>query len=305
MEDVSKGDSWEDDIDLDGVDEDNELVSYDSDNQDYVIKFKEYFAQRNADIIILSPNEFEEVGLPTYEAMDALMNPSERRGSFTRRIARVKIADSINYFLIKGVKHLGHGENEVIIGNALRSLNTLTCVGSLFGFLAANIYDQNSRLYYVVVPWTIGAIPLQSFISNKKPLKYNFSTQKCIRLFYPVLLDLVNLWNVAKFSHMDCKLDQVLFVPTADRLILVDFGLSSIDVIVEDKHIKVETRHISQTRTWKEDFCNFLNTCVHKFITCKCAVRDQKLITEWNRQKRRVDNNQLAPGKFLEWMKSV
>jgi len=298
--------SVSDEIEInDGVvlDEDTN-VSYESDKEEYVQKFKAHFAQ-DALIKILSPNAYKEVGLQSFEVMMSLMHPSERRGSVIRYIARVKIGDSVNYYLIKGVRNLVHGDNEVKIGNALRSLNILTCVGAVFGFPAAST-EYKSTLYYVVVPWIIGTIPLDSFIRNNKPEEYNLSTRQCIRLFYPVLRDLVELWKTAKFSHMDCKLDQVLFVSTASyQLLLVDFGLSSIDVKIEGNRIKVETRHISQSRVWLEDFCDFLKIYVHQFITCKCSNRDTELIKLWNKNVLLLRKLKIKPAQFLSWMEGV
>ena len=99
------------------------------------------------------------------------------KGSISRFIARVKIGESKNYFLIKGVRDLEHGKNEVVcicikslllcliqkIGNALTSLKTSTCVPAIFGFPAESNKCETT-IYYVVIPWIIGAIPLDSFI---------------------------------------------------------------------------------------------------------------------------------------------
>ena len=104
-------------------------ISYDSDENEYVVKFKEYIKNSFGDLAqatILSPKEFKEVGLPSFESMKYLMDPSERRGftfarslilivlgSIYRRIARVT-AEQKHYFLIKAVRDLQHGANEVV-----------------------------------------------------------------------------------------------------------------------------------------------------------------------------------------------
>ena len=49
------------------------------------------------------------------------------------------------------------------IGNDLQQLQASTCVGASFGYAAKHI-DDDTTIYYVVVPWIVRSIPLDSFL---------------------------------------------------------------------------------------------------------------------------------------------
>jgi len=285
--------------------EDSSNESYES--GDYVDKFSSFF-ESGTEVVILSPNSYDEVGLPSFETMKTLMHPTERKGSVSRRIARVKIGNSLKFYLIKGVKENAYGENEVKIGKALNSLGILSCVGAVFGFVAKNnISLSDELLYYVVVPWMLGTFQLDYFIKNKKSQKYKLTTKQCIQLFYPIIQDLTQLWNDARFSHGDSKLDQVLFLSTSTpyRLLLVDFGLSSIDVKIGSEQIKVDMCQMSKTQDWLECLSNFINNGVHQFVTNDYTIRDKDLIKVWNKNRSKLSKMTMTPIAFLKWMQSV
>lgn len=294
----------------------DEEYEYITDIVPFVAHFKKEMINRfpGSTCYFLGPQHFKELTLPSFEVCNSLLNPSVQRGSMARYFARVTFADGHKeYFLIKQVRSVENGKNEVKIGAAMHKIgknNALVrshTVPAVFGFEGSLLQDDTSpTVYFVVVPWLLNTVPLDSFIRNEKLLDLSLSTKDTLRMFAPILVMLISLWQEYKFAFLDAKLDQVIVDTSAQppHLRLVDFGLSTIDGTVEGESVCVEATKISSSRSFLDCFCAFMDD-FHSAMKVNTPNKNAALVKEWVSQKRRLRELKSTILQFRAWLQSV
>jgi hypothetical protein len=243
----------------------------------------------------LGPQHFRELTLPSFEVCDSLLNPYAQLGSMARYFVRVTLNGHNDYYLIKQVRSVENGNNEVKIGAAIRQIGRNDglvqnhTVPAVFGFEDRLLASDPSTVYFVVVPWLLNTTPLDSFIRNEKLIALALTTKETLRMLAPILTVLLSLWHNYRFAFMDAKLDQVIVDVSVHppRLRLVDFGLSTINGTVEGAPVCVEATKISSSSSFIQCFGSFLDD-LHEVMKVNSPNKNVALVKDWVLQKRRL-----------------
>eukprot|EP00026_Physarum_polycephalum_P010632 Phypoly_transcript_10800.p1 GENE.Phypoly_transcript_10800~~Phypoly_transcript_10800.p1 ORF type:complete len:297 (+),score=26.89 Phypoly_transcript_10800:221-1111(+) len=248
---------------------------------------------------------FMELGLPSSQALFHLMHPSDRAGSLKRFVVRVVSADQKYYYLVKEVG-ADFGENEIIIGRVLRKIfpEQDVLVPAIGGAKAPGTDTEES--VFVVVPWKLHTIPLNTFIQDRYPERLGLTTESILRAIYPLVVAFDATYTRARFLHLDCKANQILVSQTLPlKIYLADFGHSSIKVTVDGEHIDIRPCTISATtKTFQEEVSSCL-TMVHELVAASSPNKNAKLIRQWNGEKRRFRNLASPIKTLIAWFRTT
>jgi len=300
-----------DDPDLeDGVDEDLEM-SYITTSTPWVQSLVTLLQERHRtepfSCVVLSSMSFDEVGLPTAEAMASLMKPSERAGSKSRFLVRITAGSDVFHYLVKEVDDR-NGETERDVGFVLYSLGIIgSFIPAVCGFKAPAYHSDRLESYYIVVPWKTNALPLDSFVRNKFPERLSLTTSQILRAFAPVLQSMLTAFNRARFLHLDVKSNQVLVLAPGNEnpltLYLIDFGLSAINAVVDGRAIKHEARQVTRsTKTFGDEVSSLAKGAFHNLVTANSPGKDRDLVKQWNRWKLLYERQKTTIENFIAWL---
>jgi len=305
-DDLTEADTSDPDILQDAEMDDDEEVSYVPINEPWVqAVLNTIVAHYNSlgAIFVLSPSNFAELTINTFESMNHIMNPGDGTGSLLRYFVRFTPVDGsgIKYFLIKQVKKDIYDVEvgaSLVISTANVSTHLLPPIGgtTVIGLLGVTSY-------YVIVAWKLNTVTIDTFIHNKMALGFPALTTKRIMLMCANLLQDVNhIWEAARFVHLDTKGNQILLDTHNLELYLIDFGL------IAYNFNSVATGHLQavgkSTRSFIENIATLIDMALHPFVSVQGPHKVPQDVMYWNKQRRRYRGLQISLQAFIQLIQS-
>lgn len=159
---------------------------------------------------------------------------------------------------------------------------------SNIGFYKINIKDTKTYGYipYTVYEMTEQTVTLYDLLKNilkGNPDEYPIDRIK--EIIRTVCLQIYNFYNIMypsiKFEHNDFKIDNIVVNPETLQVYIIDFGLSRINVITENRNYQIFKREVKELER-KDDTSNFyfyISDIYQKYYLNKQA--DIEKLTVW------------------------
>jgi hypothetical protein len=145
----------------------------------------------------------------------------------------------------------------------------------IYGYIPYTVYEMKEE--------TITLYDLVKNILNGNPVEY--SVVRIKEILGNVCLQIYNFYNIMypsiKFEHNDFKIDNIVLNPKTLQVYIIDFGLSRINVITENRNYQIFKREVKELER-KNDTSNFyfyISDIYEKYYLNKQA--DIEKLTVW------------------------